>query len=122
MPSPRKRIGFLPNENVHDIIDMICKENKYSQSKVTGILVEEALRSRGLMKSSFGNKDNNNNFEVYSSDERYNIASKNEFSRNDNFSSINKKNINEDLRMINDFIEYKIFKRVMKQNNNILDQ
>ena len=49
MPSQRKRIGFLPSEEVHEVIEEICKENKYSQSKVTGILVEEALRSRGAI-------------------------------------------------------------------------
>ena len=43
MPSQRKRIGFLPREEVQKIIDQICKHNKLSQSKVTGLLVEEAL-------------------------------------------------------------------------------
>ena len=45
MPTPRKRIGFLPRVEVHQIIENICKENKLSQSKVTGLLVEEALES-----------------------------------------------------------------------------
>ena len=49
MPSQRKRIGFLPSEEVHDIIDRICRANEFSQSKVTGLLVEEALRSRGVL-------------------------------------------------------------------------
>ena len=43
MPSQRKRIGFLPSEEVHEIIDKLCSANKFSQSKVTGLLVEEAL-------------------------------------------------------------------------------
>ena len=37
---------FLPSEEVHEIIDKLCKDNELSQSKVTGLLVEEALRSR----------------------------------------------------------------------------
>ena len=49
MPSQRKRIGFLPSEEVHEIIDKLCKANEFSQSKVTGLLVEEALRSRGVL-------------------------------------------------------------------------
>ena len=51
MPSNRKRIGYLPSEEVHNIIEDICKNNRFSQSKVTGILVEEALRSRGILNN-----------------------------------------------------------------------
>ena len=54
MPSPRKRIGFLPSEEVHGIIEKLCTANEYSQSKVTGLLVEEALRSRGVLNESYG--------------------------------------------------------------------
>ena len=53
MPSPRKRIGFLPSEEVHEIIEKLCTANEFSQSKVTGLLVEEALRSRGVLNESF---------------------------------------------------------------------
>ena len=56
MPSPRKRIGFLPSEEVHEIIEKLCTANEFSQSKVTGLLVEEALRSRGVLNESFGQK------------------------------------------------------------------
>ncbi len=48
MPSQRKRIGFLPRTQVQEIIDRICEEENLSQSKVVGILVEEALGARGL--------------------------------------------------------------------------
>ena len=48
MPTSRKRIGFLPTEEVKDIIDKICLRNNLSQSKVTGILVEEALKVRKI--------------------------------------------------------------------------
>ena len=52
MPSPRKRIGFLPrSEEVQSLIDKICAHNKLSQSKVTSLLVEEALFYRGVLKS-----------------------------------------------------------------------
>ena len=54
MPSPRKRIGFLPSEEVHEIIEKLCTANEFSQSKVTGLLVEEALRSRGVLNESYG--------------------------------------------------------------------
>ena len=48
MPSIRKRIGYLPSLNIHEIITNISKKEKLSQSKVVGILVEEALIARGL--------------------------------------------------------------------------
>ena len=54
MPSQRKRIGFLPSEEVHEIIEKLCIANEFSQSKVTGLLVEEALRSRGVLNESYG--------------------------------------------------------------------
>ena len=59
MPSPRKRIGYLPSEEVHEIIDKLCRANEFSQSKITGLLVEEALRSRGVLSDSFKINDNN---------------------------------------------------------------
>ena len=52
MPTQRKRIGFLPSSEVQLKIDQICKNNKLSQSKVTGILVEEALKLRGVLNNS----------------------------------------------------------------------
>ena len=58
MPSPRKRIGFLPSEEVHEIIEKLCIANEFSQSKVTGLLVEEALRSRGVLNESYGKNQN----------------------------------------------------------------
>ena len=67
MPSQRKRIGFLPSEEVHEIIDSLCKANEFSQSKVTGLLVEEALRSRGVLSDNFINTRNEKiNFINYS--------------------------------------------------------
>jgi len=48
MPSTRKRIGYLPSVNIHEIISKIAKKEKLSQSKVVGILVEEALIARGV--------------------------------------------------------------------------
>ena len=48
MPSTRKRIGYLPSVNIQEIISKIAKKEKLSQSKVVGILVEEALIARGV--------------------------------------------------------------------------
>ena len=125
MPSQRKRIGFLPSEEVHDIIDTLCKSNNYSQSKVTGLLVEEALRSRGLVNNSFVSNSSNSN--ILSNSNLNNYYENKNFSSNINSSgdlnllSKNKININEELNMINDFMEYKFFKRVMNKNKSVFD-
>ena len=46
MPSKRKRIGYLPSINAQETITKIANEEKLSQSKVVGLLVEEALIAR----------------------------------------------------------------------------
>ena len=121
MPSPRKRIGFLPSEEVHEIIEKLCTAYEFSQSKVTGLLVEEALRSRGVLSKSFNSDNGNkNNFINYSFD--HESFSKNINSQgNSNNYSVNKKLFAEDIKMMFEFIEYKYFKKVMKQNNNIIE-
>ena len=48
MPSIRKRIGYLPSLNIQEIITSISKKENLSQSKVVGLLVEEALIARGI--------------------------------------------------------------------------
>ena len=50
MPSIRKRIGYLPSVYIQEIITNISNKEDLSQSKVVGILVEEALKARGLFK------------------------------------------------------------------------
>ena len=119
MPSPRKRIGFLPSEEVHEIIEKLCTVNEISQSKVTGLLVEEALRSRGVLNKSFV-KDNienedliNFSFDPDTSSENYKSP------RNVDDYAVNKKFLSDDIKMMHEFIEFKYFKKVMKRNNNI---
>ena len=121
MPSHRKRIGFLPSQEVHDIIDKLCKANEFSQSKVTGLLVEEALRSRGVLSDSFSPKVNkDNSFFNESFDQE--LSSKNNNSPNNSeVFTVNKKIFSDEIKMMHEFIEFKYFKKVMKQNNNIFE-
>ena len=121
MPSPRKRIGFLPSEEVHEIIEKLCAANKFSQSKVTGLLVEEALMSRGVLNKSFlPNIENKENF-VNSSFEKEIFSKNSKSTVNYDDYTVNKKVLSDDLKMIHEFIEFKYFKRVMRQNNNIFE-
>ena len=121
MPSHRKRIGFLPSEEVHIIIEKISTDNNYSQSKVTGILVEEALRSRGLLNISFSNKSPIINNSLSDTQKQKKLSFYNDLSNNFDSSTFNKKSLKDDIKMINEFIEFKLFKKIMNQkgNNNI---
>ena len=121
MPSPRKRIGFLPSEEVHEIIEKLWTANEFSQSKVTGLLVEEALRSRGVLNETFGQniieKEDLLNFSLDLDTFTENIKS----SRNVDDYAVNKKVLSDNIKMMHEFIEFKYFKKVMKQNNNIFE-
>ena len=121
MPSPRKRIGFLPSEEVHEIIEKLCTANDYSQSKVTGLLVEEALRSRGVLNESYGKNQNKNGDFINFSFDHETFSENNKFPLNVDEYSVNKKVLSENIKMMHEFIEFKYFKKVMKRNNNIFE-
>ena len=66
MPTKKKRVGFIPREDVMRIIEKLSIENNLSNSKIISILVEEALSIRGIFNKKNGrltqsyqqNKDN----------------------------------------------------------------
>ena len=70
MPTKKKRVGFIPREDVMRIIEKLSTENNLSNSKIISILVEEALSIRGIFnkkngkvtKSYQSNEDNPKNF------------------------------------------------------------
>ena len=108
MPTSRKRIGFLPTEEVKDIIDKICLRNNLSQSKVTGILVEEALRVRNLYKSR--NKEGNSEIVLNNELNKSKISNKIHnltFKNND----IDKED--EEYKLIKEYLNYKNFKKIL---------
>ena len=121
MPSPRKRIGFLPSEEVHEVIEKLCTANEFSQSKVTGLLVEEALRSRGVLNDSYGQTQNNNTDLINFSFDHEKFSENNSSSHNLDEYAVNKKVLSDDIKMMHEFIEFKYFKKVMKQNKNIIE-
>ena len=121
MPSPRKRIGFLPSEEVHEIIEKLCTANEFSQSKVTGLLVEEALRSRGVLNQSIGQNSHDQGDLINFSFDPDTFSDNNKSPRNVDDYEVNKKVLSDDIKMMHEFIEFKCFKKVMKRNNNILE-
>ena len=60
MPTKKKRVGFIPRDDVMRIIDKLGIENNLSNSKIISILVEEALSIRGIF-----NKKNGKAFKSY---------------------------------------------------------
>ena len=128
MPSIRKRIGYLPSINIQEIITKIAKEERLSQSKVVGILVEEALISRGLFdyanpnnlirKSSYSKGNNMNNSLKYSSveelisDKGITYNTKNYNLNSDDFSSKSKESYNKEL--FEQFKQFVLFQQIMK--------
>ena len=69
MPTKKKRVGFIPREDVMIIIEKLSTENNLSNSKIISILVEEALSIRGIFNKKNGkatqlyqlNEDNSRN-------------------------------------------------------------
>ena len=69
MPTKKKRVGFIPREDVMRIIDKLSIENNLSNSRIISILVEEALSIRGIFNKKNGkatqsyqiNEDNSQN-------------------------------------------------------------
>ena len=106
MPASRKRIGFLPTEEVQNIIDKISLKNNLSQSKVTGILVEEALKARNLI--------NYNSLEEL---KEINLGNYFYESKNNNEGEFiaKKKEITDEkeYKLIKEYINYKNFKKML---------
>ena len=111
MPTSRKRIGFLPTEEVKDIIDKICLRNNLSQSKVTGILVEEALRVRNLYKSK--NKEGNGEIFLNNELDKSKISNKinNLTFKNNDKDKVDKED--EEYKLIKEYLNYKNFKKIL---------
>ena len=110
MPTSRKRIGFLPTEEVKDIIDKICLRNNLSQSKVTGILVEEALKVRNLYKSK--NKEGNREIVLNNEWDKSKITNKINnltFKNND----IDKDEEYDEYKLVKEYLNYKNFKKIL---------
>ena len=116
MPTQRRRIGFLPSSEVQNIINKICNINKLSQSKVTGILVEEALRSRGVLNTSIKEISfkfcSNNNDALSIPDKIFN----NEIPKVEDNINLDDDSINDEVQLINEYIEFKFFKNIINRN------
>ena len=122
MPTKKKRVGFIPREDVMRIIDKLSIENNLSNSKIISILVEEALSIRGIFNKKNGkatqsfelNKDNSknlsNNSNKFLDNEKFSINTK----LGNNFKTNKPTDLNEANKDAFDFQTYKKFLSFLK--------
>ena len=131
MPTKKKRVGFIPREDVMRIIDKLSIENNLSNSKIISILVEEALSKRGIFNKKNGKvtqsyQKNYENSEPFSDNspsfihnEEYSIDTKlgNHFSPGKSM-HLNKPNQEAfDLQTYNKFLLFLKFQEMMDKYN-----
>ena len=117
MPSQRKRIGFLPSEEVHDIIDKLCRANEFSQSKVTGLLVEEALRSRGVLINSFSSERIDNEYFINNSFQNLPLSKNNKSKKNSDVYAVNKEVISRIIDQLRYLIKNRTYLFQIRENS-----
>ena len=130
MPSIRKRIGYLPSIDIEKIIIKISTQEKLSQSKVVGTLVEEALIARGLFdhqnksekirnKKYVNEKNNENSTSIYNefdeliSDKGISYNRKNQTNLSNAISTKNDENNNEEL--FEQFKQFILFQKMIQK-------
>jgi len=122
MPTKKKRVGFIPREDVMRIIDMMSIENNLSNSKIISILVEEALSIRGIFNKKNGQitkpyKEKNEISQNYSDNSGFFIDNSNSQIdtklENQSYTS-NSTQINEEKQETFDFQTYKKFLSFLK--------
>ena len=131
MPTKKKRVGFIPREDVMKIIDKLSIENNLSNSKIISILVEEALSIRGIFNKKNGkaiqsfllNNDNSQNLSDNSTNfidnDKFSIGTKlgNHFNP-DKSKQYNKRNEEAfDLQTYKKFLSFLKFQEMMDKYN-----
>ena len=131
MPTKKKRVGFIPREDVMRIIEMLSTENNLSNSKIISILVEEALSIRGIFNKKNGkvtqsyqsNDDNSKNLIDNSGDFRDNAILSIDTKSGNDFSPglsshLNKPNQEAfDLQTYKKFLSFLKFQEMMDKYN-----
>ena len=131
MPTKKKRVGFIPRDDVMRIIDKLSIENNLSNSKIIGILVEEALSIRGIFNKKNGKVTQsyqlNNNFLKNSPDNSDDFIDNTKLSidikSGNHFNTINSNHLNEanqedfDLQTYKQFLSFIKFQEMMDKYN-----
>ena len=132
MPTKKKRVGFIPREEVMKVIDILSLENNLSISKIISILVEEALCIRGVFNKKTGKLDKS--YQSYKDDLRELVDNSSDLKANTKF-TMNTKILNQtnpiktnlanqinqeifDLQTYKEFISFMKFKKMLDELNN----
>ena len=132
MPTKKKRVGFIPREDVMRIIDNLSVENNLSNSKIISILVEEALSIRGIINKKNGKVtqsyqmiyDNSQNLSDISANFIDNAKLSIDSNLGNNFSPSKTTNLYEvkqedfDLQTYKKFLSFLKFQEMMKKYDN----
>ena len=122
MPTKKKRVGFIPREDVMRIIEKLSTENNLSNSKIISILVEEALSIRGIFNKTNGkvtqsyqsNTDNSKNLFDNSGDFTDNVKYSIDTNLGNHFIPSKSTHINEESQEAFDLQTYKKFLSFLK--------
>ena len=122
MPTKKRRVGFIPREDVMRIIDKLSIENNLSNSKIISILVEEALSIRGIFNKKNGkatqsyqlNDDNSQNLSDNPGDFIDNTKLSIDTSLGNHFITSESTHLNEENQEAFDFQTYKKFLSFLK--------
>ena len=117
MPSRRKRIGYLPSINAHETITKIAIKEKLSQSKVVGVLVEEALLAREELDAV-----NSNDFNKKILFSEKNNMDKSSFKYSDFDELISDKGVTYNTNNYKNYSEDNLFEPKGKYNEELLEQ
>ena len=131
MPTKKKRVGFIPREDVMRIIEKLSTENNLSNSKIISILVEEALSVRGIFNKKNGkvnqsyqlNDDNSKNLLDNSGDFTNNAKLSIDTNLENHFVPIKSTHLNEenqedfDLQTYTKFLSFLKFQEMMEKYN-----
>ena len=132
MPTKKKRVGFIPREDVMTIIDKLSIENNLSNSKIISILVEEALSVRGIFNKKNGKvtqsyqliNDNSQNLSDNSFDFIDNAKLSIDTKLGNHFNPSKSNHLNEvnqedfDLQTYKKFLSFLKFQEMMDKYNN----
>ena len=132
MPTKKKRVGFIPREEVMKIIDKLSIENNLSNSKIISILVEEALSIRGIFNKKNGkvtqsflvskdlSKNSSYNSSEFVDNAKFSIDTKlgNDFNpgKSNHFNKTNQEAF--DLQTFKKFLSFLQFQEMMDKYNN----
>ena len=131
MPTKKKRVGFIPREDVMRIIEKLSTENNLSNSKTISILVEEALSIRGIFNKKNGKvtqsyqeiEDNSKNLFDNPSDFTDNAKLSINTNLGNHFITSKSTHLNEenqeafDLQTYKNFLSFLKFKEMMEKYN-----